>query len=103
MGRDWSANWETNQPMGFDGGDVGGRLRRLPHWRPRGAGVFVPRNSHSWNAVCRERRLAARAILDRKSRRLNSSHVSISYAVFCLKPTSTSDIYTLSLHDALPI
>src|SRR5271167_2079473 len=80
--------------------------------------------------------------LDRKSTRLNSSHVSISYAVFCLKkknaysaiklltpwsirPTSgswnvqefanaksrtfffndtaTTEIYTLSLHDALPI
>src|SRR5699024_11490667 len=27
----------------------------------------------------------ARALLDRKSTRLNSSHVSISYAVFCLK------------------
>src|SRR6266511_3151377 len=75
---------------------------------------------------------------DRKSTRLNSSHVKISYAVFCLKnkiiidPTrklfsigyrvgegtldpgcydllfffndpATSDTYTLSLHDALPI
>src|SRR5690606_41753779 len=32
---------------------------------------------------------------DRKSTRLNSSHVKISYAVFCLKKkkTSTSDIY----------
>src|SRR6516225_4296568 len=76
---------------------------------------------------------------DRKSTRLNSSHMSISYAVFCLKkkkdqmpesiaaqmrqlfpmlvgwliyvaglffflnaPTTT-EIYTLSLHDALPI
>src|SRR5690606_40276671 len=28
------------------------------------------------------------AILDRKSTRLNSSHVKISYAVFCLKITS---------------
>src|SRR5437868_10292383 len=28
-------------------------------------------------------------ILDRKSTRLNSSHVSISYAVFCLKKTNT--------------
>src|SRR5690349_23474392 len=28
---------------------------------------------------------AARAIVDRKSTRLNSSHVEISYAVFCLK------------------
>src|SRR5438067_10675567 len=29
--------------------------------------------------------LARLAVLDRKSTRLNSSHVSISYAVFCLK------------------
>src|SRR5215475_1775839 len=76
---------------------------------------------------------------DRKSTRLNSSHVKISYAVFCLKKknsvatrcqptptpssptwppcthssgicsffffndTATTEIYTLSLHDALPI
>src|SRR5690242_12026690 len=70
---------------------------------------------------------------DRKSTRLNSSHMSISYAVFCLKkknkastaaapaagPSRTATarravaflltaaptpaIYTLSLHDALPI
>src|SRR5436305_11866357 len=32
-----------------------------------------------------ERRRARRPILDRKSTRLNSSHVRISYAVFCLK------------------
>src|SRR5437773_185323 len=67
---------------------------------------------------------------DRKSTRLNSSHITISYAVFCLKkktkqarppppspptslhppptllflhPPATPDIHTLSLHDALPI
>src|SRR2546430_1664384 len=67
---------------------------------------------------------------DRKSTRLNSSHSQISYAVFCLKKkkqlqysriclltmtqlvcssifffndTATTEIYTLSLHDALPI
>src|SRR5690554_690685 len=70
---------------------------------------------------------------DRKSTRLNSSHVRISYAVFCLKKktsantancvsappekswrklstplfffnaSASTDIYTLSLHDALPI
>src|SRR6266496_2556868 len=79
---------------------------------------------------------------DRKSTHLNSSHVEISYAVFCLKKkiparlllrklggessdyfagpgnltglsqsedlvffneTATTEIYTLSLHDALPI
>src|SRR5690554_7572982 len=35
------------------------------------------------------------ASVDRKSTRLNSSHVRISYAVFCLKKkTNTSDITT---------
>src|SRR3712207_7215332 len=29
-----------------------------------------------------------RALLDRKSTRLNSSHANISYAVFCLKKTT---------------
>src|SRR5262245_15573914 len=40
---------------------------------------------------------------DRKSTRLNSSHLGISYAVFCLNVRPTSETYTLSLHDALPI
>src|SRR5690554_5299571 len=40
---------------------------------------------------------------DRKSTRLNSSHVRISYAVFCLNRTPPTQISTLSLHDALPI
>src|ERR1044072_3396465 len=31
------------------------------------------------------------------------SHRYISYAVFCFKGTATSEIYPLSLHDALPI
>src|SRR5207249_12157614 len=31
-------------------------------------------------------------VLDRKSTRLNSSHVSISYAVFCLKKKNRRDI-----------
>src|SRR5690554_4448096 len=85
----------------------------------------------------RDRSLLPQAVLclargDRKSTRLNSSHVRISYAVFCLKKkkkkakhthllclyiflnhthlflfffndTATTEIYTLSLHDALPI
>src|SRR5690554_7469758 len=32
---------------------------------------------------------------DRKSTRLNSSHVRISYAVFCLKKKSVGDLYGL--------
>src|SRR2546430_1053643 len=71
---------------------------------------------------CSEQRRACRSRgrrPDRKSTRLNSSHSQISYAVFCLKKkrihspyylfffffndTATTEIYTLSLHDALPI
>src|SRR5690348_8174037 len=63
----------------------------------------------------RSRPAAATSAGDRKSTRLNSSHPSISYAVFCLKKktivkatillndNNTPKIYTLSLHDALPI
>src|SRR5689334_24505668 len=35
-------------------------------------------------------------LLDRKSTRLNSSHSSISYAVFCLKKKITLIVYNLS-------
>src|SRR5699024_11768400 len=45
------------------------------------------------------------AVVDRKSTRLNSSHVSISYAVFCLKkkkkkgtPTSGGTVATYYIH-----
>src|ERR1051326_3123582 len=41
---------------------------------------------------------------DRKSTRLNSSHIPLSRmpSFFC-NDTATTEIYTLSLHDALPI
>src|SRR3990167_7407448 len=54
----------------------------------------------------RRRRLPARGWTDggdRKSTRLNSSHSQISYAVFFFNDTATTEIYPLSLHDALPI
>src|SRR5699024_11736970 len=35
---------------------------------------------------------------DRKSTRLNSSHVSISYAVFCLKKKSHNSLLSLTLY-----
>src|SRR3990167_5536233 len=44
-----------------------------------------------------------RMLIDRKSTRLNSSHSQISYALFFFNDTATTEIYTLSLHDALPI
>src|SRR5690349_23305545 len=37
------------------------------------------------------------ALRDRKSTRLNSSHVEISYAVFCLKKKKNTD--RVSMHD----
>src|SRR5207249_8259019 len=42
--------------------------------------------------------LGAGAHGDRKSTRLNSSHVSISYAVFCLKKKNVSDTVPIDLH-----
>src|SRR5690606_39855303 len=41
-----------------------------------------------------QRPLVVIEILDRKSTRLNSSHVKISYAVFCLKKKKHTDTYT---------
>src|SRR6267142_3674916 len=42
-----------------------------------------------------------RALQDRKSTRLNSSHMSISYAVFCLKK-KTKDMNTVSVANKIP-
>src|SRR3990167_7161699 len=53
-------------------------------------------NSYTFTVVCCP-------TTDRKSTRLNSSHSQISYAVFFFNDTATTEIYTLSLHDALPI
>src|SRR5436305_7776838 len=52
------------------------RLRSLQHSAPKKA-------SPTWRRQLR--RHVGEAFLDRKSTRLNSSHVRISYAVFCLK------------------
>src|SRR3990172_6968914 len=43
------------------------------------------------------------AAADRKRTRLNSSHGYTSYAFFFFNDTATTEIYPLSLHDALPI
>src|SRR5690606_40521285 len=47
--------------------------------RPRDPGALRPRRPETFGARLR------RPETDRKSTRLNSSHVKISYAVFCLK------------------
>src|SRR5438874_13311832 len=48
----------------------------LPIWRARGSWWKPRSGTSSWNGSWNS---------DRKSTRLNSSHVEISYAVFCLK------------------
>src|SRR5439155_12770835 len=51
----------------------------------RGAVLSCLAFDPSARAALRRRAPAARARRDRKSTRLNSSHVAISYAVFCFK------------------
>src|SRR5207302_10487780 len=69
-------------------------LRRRPRAKSQGAGdrsefSCCARLSRRSAAIQKSARGSAvrisRADLDRKSTRLNSSHVKISYAVFCLK------------------
>src|SRR5437868_7951327 len=56
------------------------------HRRFRSAGMLSQTDSYVLGAKQESEHLhAARPCRDRKSTRLNSSHVSISYAVFCLK------------------
>src|SRR5207245_10152309 len=57
---------------------------RYSQSRPDSAAMALPRVSHLGESLKRSAASAKRN-LDRKSTRLNSSHGSISYAVFCLK------------------
>src|SRR5690606_39302337 len=72
-----------------DGGLPWGRCVRLPREGAallllRGVGV-ARRFWLLWCGLVPRRRLRRLGCVDRKSTRLNSSHVKISYAVFCLK------------------
>src|SRR5256885_11396228 len=53
-------------------------------------------------AVLEADRLARQRPEDRKSTRLNSSHLVISYAVFCLKKKNNVGTNTASNHDSSP-
>src|SRR5947199_2421561 len=64
--------------------------RRSSDLLPRSLSTFQPSVSRAWTAIANNRffMLAFSGVpytLDRKSTRLNSSHLGISYAVFCLK------------------
>src|SRR5690625_6230923 len=53
--------------------------------------VFYHECGHWFFAKVRKMELFMISSLDRKSTRLNSSHVAISYAVFCLKKKKESN------------
>src|SRR5438067_10489145 len=62
------------------------------------SGLLEPRRplqGDAAHALELEREPAQDPGLDRKSTRLNSSHVSISYAVFCLKKKNTTRSATI--------
>src|SRR5215469_6857595 len=65
-------------------GVVSGRLHRPPPRRDLGGRRVDQRVEHPAFHVPRQQRVK-HLLRDRKSTRLNSSHVEISYAVFCLK------------------
>src|SRR5439155_21280539 len=64
------------------GGDLDDRLQQAQLQGARGVG-------HGASGLGELVRGGQFAVGDRKSTRLNSSHVAISYAVFCLKKKST--------------
>src|SRR5699024_11735987 len=78
-----------NEPMAAFplGGLTEAELRARSHTPQKyyGQPHFMPDYTQCWTllAVNRARTTARQAELDRKSTRLNSSHVSISYAVCC--------------------
>src|SRR5437870_8558561 len=63
------------------------------------AGVYLMALSRRFTITCLRRERSPSTYTDRKSTRLNSSHVAISYAVFCLKKkTYRVKIFHITLH-----
>src|SRR5439155_14321307 len=62
-----------------------------------GPGVLV---SYAFGALIALLLMGCLAEIDRKSTRLNSSHVAISYAVFCLKKKTNDRSYKTTLESA---
>src|ERR1035441_10992324 len=57
-------------------------------------------NCVQYGSACWSRTLYGRSFRDRKSTRLNSSHLGISYAVFCLKKKKKNTIQDESTTEA---
>src|SRR5690625_1292124 len=82
------STWETNAPLRIAlsvlvlAGVIGILIR--PYQELDAAGL-APSPTARTTAAVLTAVFAVGTLLDRKSTRLNSSHVAISYAVFCLK------------------
>src|SRR2546426_3363245 len=81
------------------------RIRFVPGWLWRGGGIGWPTVALAPILVKPMRHNASALFRDRKSTRLNSSHLVISYAVFCLKKKKkTSNVTSLrNLRSPLPV
>src|SRR5256885_12862032 len=71
---------------------VGGRVRSVLHLQKQG-----PPHENAARVLGERRQRAAAVQIDRKSTRLNSSHLVISYAVFCLKQKKTGALSSRSV------
>src|SRR5437773_12517652 len=60
--------------------------------------IFAGGQCEALNKVGERKNHVAQASIDRKSTRLNSSHITISYAVFCLKKTKNINILIKAKH-----
>src|SRR5690606_38014773 len=76
-----------NQNQGESGQDATERLLAVAEKYRGQSGTQKAEENLEWRNESVEKRLE---YADRKSTRLNSSHVKISYAVFCLKKKTTS-------------
>src|SRR5256885_4231531 len=61
-------------------------------------GAHISAISHVIQRMMLSERGMPRSLEDRKSTRLNSSHLVISYAVFCLKKKKRLEIHVLRLY-----
>src|SRR2546426_5226081 len=79
-------------------------FRSLIDWKPENThGRSRQSHAHQAASVERSPRVALRDEQDRKSTRLNSSHLVISYAVFCLKKKKNLISHTLASVRRVPI
>src|SRR5437773_5668895 len=85
--RSW---FEVADPVADVAADSGAVIRELPHGRQRAVDRIRERRVRvERGQVSVDREHQRRPDEDRKSTRLNSSHITISYAVFCLKKKKT--------------